>query len=225
MKNYKLSVAPDLEAYYTADEHFSDNGVTNSGMMSKNFLYVENIQTKEKYQNCLDTYIYVYENRVNKWFFDWGKAILKLDNNQNSGFVILQIAISQIEDVEQFRRGELSLDRSNTFFCDGIKRIFNISDNESEWLKTFYSLFRCGLFHCGITRENVLIENTHKKAIEYDKTSNVFHINPILFLETVIKDFTKYICELKDKTNIKLRDNFEKKWKSENEQCQKILKN
>ena len=217
-------VGPNLKAYYENSDFSSDTNIpTNSGMLSKGFRYVEDTETNQKYNNCIDTYIIVYEKYVMEWVFKWGRMLQDPKHN-DAGFVVLQIAISQIEEMEQCRLGKLSKKESGVLFCAGMKRIFKLNNDDDVWLKKFYLLCRCGLFHCGMTRKNVLVENSYEKAIEYKKDTTEFYLNPNKFLNAVIADFSEYINELKDEKNHELRKAFETKWDLEEENSEFILR-
>ena len=88
-------------------------------------------------------------------------------SHHDAGFVVLQIATAQIEGIEQYRRGKSSRNRSQGFFCDGLKRIFSLTAKDDTWLCEFYDLCRCGLLHDGMTRGRVIIENDFPLPLEY----------------------------------------------------------
>jgi hypothetical protein len=164
---------------------------------------VDHRSKKEYREDALDTKILVHEDRVNGWFFRYGRL---LEDDHNAGFVVLQVALAQIEGMEQYRRGDPSRGKSCMFFRDGLKRIFGFDDSANRWLEDFYDLVRCGLFHDGMTRNRVLIENRFDTALAYDGTC--IRVSPNKFLDAVIQDFNRYIAELKDQSNIKLREDF-----------------
>jgi hypothetical protein len=170
---------------------------------------VIDFRTKKEYDlNNIDTKILVYEDRVLGWFLNYGRM---LQSHHDAGFIVLQIAISQIEGMEQFRQGKSSKNDSENMFIDGIKRIFKNSNIEDSDLSNFYKPVRCGLFHDGMTRANVLISNNHPVAIEF-KNGHMF-ISPNKFLDKVVVDFESYIVELKNPENRELRESFEKVFK------------
>ena len=156
----------------------------------------------------LDTAILVYEDSVKGWFFRYG-VLLKEHND--AGFVVLQIAVSQIEGMEQHVRGESSegergKSRSKEFFTAAMKRIFQLSDDSDEWLKLFYTRCRCGLFHEGATGNSVVIGPDFQLPVEY--LDGMIQINPHLFFDAVEKAFSAYVERLKNKDNLDLREKF-----------------
>ncbi len=165
-------------------------------------------RTNEEYiYDSLDTKILVYEDRVAGWFFRYGKH---LQMHHDAGFIVLQVALAQIEGIEQYRRGQSSENKSGLFFRKGLKRIFGLDESSDDWLKDFYTLVRCGLFHDGMTRRQVWIENRFDAPLAYDGAH--IQISPNKFLDAVIEDFTHYIAELKNPLNVDLREAFRRKW-------------
>jgi hypothetical protein len=171
---------------------------------------VVDFRSKKEYaEDAVDTKILVYEDRVTGWFFRYGRL---LQDHHDAGFVVLQVALAQIEGIEQYRRGESSYNDPRGFFLDGLKRIFGFDDSDSanHWLEDFYRLVRCGLFHDGMTRDRVLIENRFDTPLAYDGTC--IRVSPNKFLDAVIEHFNQYIGELKDQSNINLREAFRRKY-------------
>ncbi len=165
-------------------------------------------RTNEEYiYDSLDTKILVYEDRVTGWFFHYGRH---LQSHHDAGFVVLQVALAQIEGIEQYRQGQSSDNQSGRFFREGLKRIFRLDKSSDAWLKNFYTLVRCGLFHDGMTRSQVWIENRFNVPLDYDGSHIL--ISPNKFLNAVMEDFTHYIAELKNPLNVDLREAFQRNW-------------
>lgn len=157
--------------------------------------------------NNINTKILVYEDRVKEWFLKVGKR-LKQDNE--AGFIILQIALSYIEGNQQYRKGKSSERKSREFFIEGLKRIFphiQQIQNIEVILNDFYKKVRCSLFHTGITGQNVTISGNFPDGLEI--IDGEIKINPHKFIDTITNDFEKYINQLKD-NNISTRKNFER---------------
>lgn len=165
-------------------------------------------RTKKEYtKDDLDTGILVYEDRVRGWFLKYGHMLQK---HHDAAFVVLQVAVAQIEGIEQYRCGKSSYKKSENFFREGLKKIFSLTAADDSWIKDFYKCCRCGLFHDGMTRKRVWIENRHPRPLEYK--DNQIWVNPNKFLDAVSAYFSRYVEELKDPTNTDLRLNFEKMW-------------
>ena len=160
--------------------------------------------------NNVDTKILIYEDRVKEWFLEIGNRLRK-DNE--AGFVILQIAVSYIEGNQQYREGTTSHRNSKSFFVKAMKRIFpeiiSISNIDSL-LESFYDQVRCGLFHDGMTKKFVTISKEYKIPLDISATD--IKINPHKFLDKISEDLNRYISEIKDKSNLILRQKFENRW-------------
>lgn len=169
---------------------------------------VFDFRTKKEYpRNDLDTKILVYEDRVLGWFLKYGKL---LQEHHDAGFVVLQVALAQVEAIEQYRSGQSSENGSKKFFSAGLRRIFNLGAVSDVALGNFYGLVRCGLFHDGMTRKRVWIENRFPVALAFE--NDVIKISPNRFLDAVEADFKAYVAALKDPTQNTLRARFLKKW-------------
>lgn len=173
--------------------------------------HVVDFRTKQEYaKDALDTKIMVYEDLVSGWFHQYGKL---LQSHNDAGFVVLQLALAQIEGMEQYRQGESSEGRSEQFFCTALKRIFELNESDDIWLKEFYSLVRCGLFHDGMTRRRVVIENTSEMPLAFN--GKYIRISPNKFLDAVVAEFEQYVAALKDPRNADLREAFRRKYDGE----------
>lgn len=180
--------------------------------LSENY-YAQNNKVFDKRENyCValtiddvSTKIKIYDDRVRGWFLKIGEK-LKMDNE--AGFVILSIAIAYIEGNQQFRVGKLSKNNSKKFFVKGVRRIFDKEDVPENILVDYYSQVRCGLFHDGMTKSNVVISGEFTEPLRY--TDGQIRINPHKFLDKVKDDFQSYIRELGN--NEALRNNFIKRF-------------
>ena len=172
-------------------------------------------RTKEEVPTCFDTYILVHEDAVNGWFLNQARHFALEDGH--SGFVILQIVISQIEGIEQYCSGESSRGKSLDFFKKGMKRIYKLTDMDDPWLGTLYEECRCGLFHDGMTRGGIVIspdsplfEVSQLKSNADGVPATRVVINPWKLLSVFVDFFTRYMTELKDPTNKEMREKFER---------------
>ena len=91
-----------------------------------------------------------------------------------------------------------------------MKRVFGFRERDDSWIGTLYDDCRCGLFHDGMTRTRVMIENRYDVPVEYD--AGQIRISPNGFLDVVSRFFDQYVADLKDTTNVELRSRFEKMW-------------
>jgi len=155
--------------------------------------------------NNLDDKIKIYERQVKCWFLNRASRLLR---GKNNGFIILMIAISYIEGIEEYRSGESSNRRSNEFFKRGVQRIFSI-EGHSNQLDDFYSQVRCGLFHSGMTRNKVIItDDDNSQIIDFSENETI-KINYRKFLNKIRNDFNRYLKILKNSENITERNNFD----------------
>jgi hypothetical protein len=154
----------------------------------------------------IETKIDIYADRVFGWFLN---IATDLEENNEAGFVILMICMSQIEGIEQFKRGEKTKrGESMELIKDCLKRIFTISSLNEERLKKMIDELRNGLFHDGMTRKNLFISGDYPLAISFLEGDSII-INPHLFLNKIRGEFEQYINLLKDPVQVDLRKNFE----------------
>jgi len=154
--------------------------------------------------NSLDDKIKIYERQVKVWFLDRASRLLK---GKNNGFIILMIATSYIEGVQQYINGNASNNQSRIVFRQGLRRIFTLSNVRDSLLDDFYSHVRCGLFHNGMSGDKVVISNDFLEPISFSLNQTI-DINPRLFLTKIRADFSKYISILKDNSNTNERQHF-----------------
>ena len=79
-------------------------------------VFVDSEVTKFRKDEIL-THILVYEDMVMGWFLDYGKELqqLPMPKCHHAGFVVLQIAMAQIEGIEQYCVGKPSEKKSRKF--------------------------------------------------------------------------------------------------------------
>jgi hypothetical protein len=153
--------------------------------------------------NSIDDKIKIYERQVKVWFLDCASKLLREENN---GFIVLMIATSYIEGVQQYINGETSRRNSMNFFKQGLVRIFSLSVADQR-LNDFYTEVRCGLFHNGMSGRQVIISDEFQQPIDFTEARTI-KINPKFFLDELQKDFTNYISKLKEELNSTERNNF-----------------
>lgn len=154
----------------------------------------------------IGTKIRIYEDRVNGWFFDHAHAA-----GDGSGYVVLQIAVSQVEGLEQFRQGKSTpRGKAGEWFKRSLCRIPNLGTTNADAITTFYTAVRCGLFHTGFTNGPVFTSPEFDKAI--DLVDGLVMVNPQMFLRCVEDAIKQYIRDLMDEENRDLRRNFSQLW-------------
>lgn len=144
--------------------------------------------------------ITIYERQVNDWFLNPATNLAK-HKNKEKGFIVLMICLSYLEGVEQLRKGRNSRGNSEVFFIDALHRLYPNKFQDHQ-LSSFYSDARCGLFHDGMVRGNILISNAFLESLEMDGSD--IKVNPKKLLEDIKLDFQNYIHELKTSQSIRL---------------------
>jgi len=173
--------------------------------------YYENNERKYQPIDSDETKIDIYKDKINGWFFNYGDNLL---NDNNSGFILLQISIGQIEGWQQYKRGESSYGKSAKFFKEGLKEVFDMKNNDHDTeLEKFYKEVRCGLFHDGFTKNRVFIDNDFKNPIEFYEDHIL--ISPRKFYKRVKEKINEYINDLSNKNSSSYQiniNNFRKEW-------------
>ncbi len=154
-----------------------------------------------------ETKVAIYEDRVKTWFLDHAKI---LHTQGNAGYVVLQIAVSQIEGMEQLRQGNTSRGKSEDYFVKSMTRIFPHLANDDSLLKAVYSNVRCGLFHSGFTQGPVFISEDFSSAIAVD--DGRINVCPSKVLASVSDSFEDLVHLLMDPNETTLRRNFGVMW-------------
>ena len=177
---------------------------------------VVDIRDKAEYpRDDEDTFIRIYADQVIEWFLNFGR-----DLHYNAGFVVLQIAMSQIEGIQQYWEGKSSKDGPGKCFRRGAKRILKLDKPADSWLKDLYNDARCGLFHDGMTRHRILVDNDRAHAIEHDPIDGYIIISPKKLLGAVRADFTKYIDALRNNSDPPRRQLFVQLWRQRHPMAQ-----
>jgi len=190
LREYPIYLAPQIKGHIKPDGGYE--------------VYDEKTNTYVNPQD-IDDKIKIYERQVKGWFLDRASDFLK---NEDNDFIVLMIAISYIEGVEQYRTVNGNGEGSRRVFTRGLRRIFSLSEEQTK-LDEFYDQVRCGLFHTGMTRNKVILRRSFEKPIDFSEPC-VIKINPKKFLFEVKKDFDKYIEILKNRENAVDRGNFDR---------------
>lgn len=151
--------------------------------------------------NNINDKIKIYERQVKEWFINRAVSL----TSEKNDFIILMICMSYFEGVEEYKTGGSSNGRSRQFLINSLHRIYaNQFDDESY--DRLYSQSRCGLFHNGMTRGDIIIDRSFVASLEF--TEENIKINPKKLLLDIKDDFKKYIQDLQNENNTELRDNF-----------------
>jgi len=147
--------------------------------------------------------IEIYERQVKDWFLIPATNLIKY-KNRNKGFIVLMICLSYLEGIEQYRRGQNSNGNSRRFFVSAMERLYP-NQFQKYQLEDFYSEARCGLFHNGMVRGKIIINNSFQRSIESVRSD--IRVSPSKFLEDIKSDFESYLQELR--TNQQSRNTFD----------------
>jgi hypothetical protein len=131
--------------------------------------------------------------------------------------------------IASFIHGESSEGQSKRFFGVGFETVFpgirdaakeedlnNAEQVLSEFLATFYSELRCGLFHEAMVRGKIVIRaQSQAVGIIVDRGTHklaTIVIDPSRFFAEVKNHFRIYLAMLRDHQKASLRQAFEKAW-------------
>lgn len=152
----------------------------------------------------VDDKIIIYKRQVEEWFLN---RAVSLCHRKNNNFIVVMIATSYVEGVEQYRTGRESNGHSRQFFLAGLRRIFDMQNVSDDQLSNLYKHLRCGLFHNGMSGDEVVLNRSLVNAIDFSNSGTI-DINPKLYLDAIIQDFNQYIDDLHNLNNIELRNSF-----------------
>ena len=97
----------------------------------------------------------------------------------------------------QYRRNQSSNGRSCQAWREGVIEIFHLADNDRTRaaVDSIYRLVRCGLFHDGRTRLNVLLSGEFPHAISVDD-QGVVRVNPHRLVPALLEHLESYVAAL-----------------------------
>ncbi len=144
----------------------------------------------------------------------------------DAGFAILMLTTAYFEPIESYHTGRASHGQSKEFFRRGFLRVFSglpatltdlgYADPDRvarDIADEVYVHLRCGLFHEGGTKYKLLIRgDTAPLGCMLDRTTGhvgSIVIDPGRFLAEVQLHLQTYVGQLRDPSQIDLRDKFE----------------
>lgn len=154
-------------------------------------------------ENVFDK-IKIYERQVKGWFLEPTLNLVKY-KPKNKGFLVVMTCLSYIEAIEQYKTGTSSINNSQGFFINGINKLYPNHFQENQ-IRRLYNQARCGLFHDGMVKGQIIINNDFETSISFQE--NDIKINPKRFLNDVINDFNNYIETLHN--DFEAREKFDK---------------
>lgn len=182
----------------------------NQDKFTKGAFFGDKVLFGKTFNQDLDGKIIVYEDRVNGWFLNHAKNLLK---DKDADFIVLMICTSYLEGNQQFKEGKSSNNDSGETVKRALKSIFSFPKGYEWAIDKFVSEVRHGLFHDGMTRNFISLNRSiHGPISMKDEFGGMIIINPILFFWAIEENFKDYINNLKNPNNKELRENFEKHW-------------
>ncbi len=188
LRKEPINIAPDIVGWL--DENYEPHVIDNR---SGRYLDPRNISHK----------IDIYERQVKDWFLNPAINLSKY-KNKNKGFIVLMICLSYLEGIEQYRQGQNSNGSSRRFFISAMERLYPNIFTENQ-LGDFYAQARCGLFHNGMVRGKIIINNGFQRSVEF--IGGDIKVSPSKFLKDIAEDFENYLHELR--TNEQSRNTFD----------------
>jgi hypothetical protein len=156
-----------------------------------------------------DTKVAIYEDRVFGWFLDRAPA-----PETNGDYVALQVALSQVEGLVQYKRGkETPTGKAGDWFKASMKEVLAGWSPQDATLKEIWKAMRCGLFHTGFTNGPVFISPMFPEPVHH-VGKNVY-VNVQRLLNEVKRAERDYITTLRSGADPTLNANFEKFWDSQ----------
>lgn len=175
----------------------------------------------------IDDKITIFLDRTNGWQLDIADQCINGKKGPdgeiiakpipNSGFAVLNIALSYFEMIAKYQDGFTRKDKSKYYFKQGVYSVFpqlkkgplKIVDSLMDVL---YSGGRCGLYHSGITDPRIILTGDIKFRMEFDAERSRLIINPHLLIPALKVHLKDYGEQLRDVNNSLLRKNFEKRF-------------
>jgi hypothetical protein len=144
----------------------------------------------------------IFESAVRGWQLGIAEQLINGNNGNplipDSGFATLAIVASYPEMYWQYRRNESSDGRSGQAWREGIIEILQLVNSEGNRaaMDRVYRLARCGLFHDGRTRLDVLLSGEFAHAISVDE-QGVVRVNPHRLTRALLDHFETYVAALR----------------------------
>jgi hypothetical protein len=178
------------------------------------------ISPKHKYEDfkhgwTLNDKIEVFIARVEGWQLGVAKEMID-KGISNRAFALLHIIMSYFETIAKYRDGFVGIGRSKIYFKKGVGEVFPDIEPEAEnLLNSLYASVRSGLYHIGRTGSNVILNDGTPRSIGYNSEHDFIMINPEMLVDDILFHFKRYSAELRNSNNAEFRENFERKFDSD----------
>jgi hypothetical protein len=173
-------------------------------------------------EDCID----VFEDRWRGWYFAPARSLL---STPNGTLTALLLVLPYFETYTIHLRGKDSQGCSEAFFTEGFLDVFRFGASwkrlgvgsmpprfRANVAKRFYKAVRCGLFHSGMTKQEIAITDAHNAALTVltSKAGRVstLIIGPTRFIAQTEAHLAAYATRLRDPKQARLRGCFMKAW-------------
>ena len=180
-------------------------------------VYISPNHTAEEYSNpwTIEDKIEVFRDRVQGWQLGVAKAMIE-KSIPHCQIAVLYITTSYFEMIAKYKDGYTGNKNPGKFFKKGIHDVFpGIEPAAEDFVNSLYINLRCGLYHVGFPKPNVILHHPLPQPIGYKSDIDFIVVDPPLLLENIQSHFDQYINNLRDNHNKILRENFEKKFNAE----------
>lgn len=163
----------------------------------------------------IENKIDVFTARIEGWQIGIAKEIIN-KKIPHRGFALLHIVFSYFEMIGKYVHGYIGNDKSKYYFGKGVEATLEVTPTEEAFLQALYSSVRNGLYHLGMTKINVMLRDDIPGSIAFNSERNILAICPDRLVEDLDIRFHDYVSELRNPKNVKLRENFEKRFDHDN---------
>lgn len=168
----------------------------------------------------LDQKIDIYSERVLGWQIDVAQEMSRLyfaalvtndvaNPMRHCGFAVVSVIFSYFEMIAQFLQGASSNHYSAVFFNYGFRSVYPASTFHDSQITIIYAHIRCGMYHTGLTRPEVNIDEQHQPTFRFDNNCRLL-LNPFTLVQDVRQHFLAYVARLRDADESELRQRFER---------------
>jgi hypothetical protein len=179
-----------------------------------------------QYPLSLNDKITIFLDRTHGWQLDIADQVIngkKAEDGtmitkpmRDSGFAALSIVLSYFEMIAKYEEGYTGKS-SSPYFKKGVYSVFPNLNAEfptivDDALTVLYKKCRCGLYHMGLTNRQIVLSGKPQFPMRFDITNRRLHINPHLLVPALKIHLEDYGKRLRDKNNVQLRSNFEKRF-------------
>lgn len=179
---------------YTRDDYIK----LNLGLSSSTYIWNKAIE--------------MMRDRIIGRFLNPMDVLIKSDVNRN-GFAAMALCSLLIETLYQFREGKASTPKNNDVHYANFLKTQMGDIFTPQFAKRFYSDIRCAILHSAQTKKGscLTFDTDYVVKVIGSGENSVFMVNVPKMFDAVVQYFDGYCMDLKNVSNIELRENFIKK--------------